>query len=84
MNLQNYYWFFKSALTPRFCDELIKYGNLQREQTALTGGQTKKTQKGKKLDEKDIKDLKLITKRIEKDARRQLIHYQNKLITKTK
>lgn len=36
------------------------------------------------IDEKDIKDLKLITKRIEKDARRQLIHYQNKLITKTK
>jgi len=58
MNLQNYYWFFKSALTPRFCDELIKYGNLQREQTALTGGQTKKTEKGEKLDEKDIKDLK--------------------------
>ena len=36
------------------------------------------------IDEKDIKDLKLITKKIEKDARRQLIHYQNKLITKNK
>jgi PKHD-type hydroxylase len=58
MNLQNYYWFFKSALTPRFCDELIEYGNLQREQTALTGGQTKKREQGQKLDEKDIKDLK--------------------------
>ena len=42
MNLQNYYWFFKSALTPRFCDELIKYGNQQQEQIALTGGQTRK------------------------------------------
>ena len=36
------------------------------------------------IDEKDIKDLKLITKKIEKDARRQLIHYQNKLITKSR
>ena len=26
MNLSNYYWYFKSALTPRFCDEVIKYG----------------------------------------------------------
>ena len=42
MNLQNYYWYFKSALTPRFCDELIKYGNQQQEQIALTGGQTRK------------------------------------------
>jgi len=58
MNLHNYYWFFESALTPRFCDELIKYGNVQQEQTALTGGQTVKTEKGQKLDKKDIKDLK--------------------------
>ena len=25
MNLFNYYWAFESALTPRFCDEVIKY-----------------------------------------------------------
>lgn len=37
MNLQNQYWYFKSALTPRFCDELIKYGNQQRESLGLTG-----------------------------------------------
>jgi hypothetical protein len=36
------------------------------------------------INEKDVEDLKLITKKIEKDARRQLIHYQNKLITKNK
>jgi hypothetical protein len=40
MNLQNYYYYFQSALTPRFCDELIKYGIAQQEQLALTGGQT--------------------------------------------
>ena len=91
MNLQNYYWYFKSALTPRFCDELIKYGNQQQEQIALTGGQTKKLEElnkkkkvvkkkkkikrtsanahltdeqieamdpAKKLDDKDLNDLK--------------------------
>jgi hypothetical protein len=49
MNLQNYYYYFQSALTPRFCDELIKYGISQQEQLALTGGQTEKINKGKPL-----------------------------------
>jgi len=58
MNLQNYYYYFQSALTPRFCDELIKYGTSQQEQLALTGGQTTKIQEGKNLKEEDIIDLK--------------------------
>ena len=58
MNLQNYFYFFKEALTPRFCDELIKYGKSQQEQLALTGVQTDKVNKGKPLDDKDIIDLK--------------------------
>jgi PKHD-type hydroxylase len=58
MNLQNYYYYFQNALTPRFCDELIKYGISQQEQLALTGGQTEKVNKGKPLDDKDIVDLK--------------------------
>ena len=58
MNLQNYYYYFQSALTPRFCDELIKYGTAQQEQLALTGGQTEKINEGKPLDDKDIVDLK--------------------------
>jgi PKHD-type hydroxylase len=58
MNLQNYYYYFQSALTPRFCDELIKYGISQQEQLALTGGQTNKIQEGKNLSEEDLKDLK--------------------------
>jgi PKHD-type hydroxylase len=58
MNLQNYYYYFQNALTPRFCDELVKYGKLQQEQIALTGGQTEKVNKGKPLDDKDILDLK--------------------------
>ena len=58
MNLQNYYYYFQSALTPRFCDELIKYGISQQEQLALTGGQTNKINEGKNLSEEDLKDLK--------------------------
>jgi len=58
MNLHNYYYYFQSALTPRFCDELIKYGTSQQEQLALTGGQTTKINEGKPLDDKDIVDLK--------------------------
>jgi len=58
MNLQNYYYYFQNALTPRFCDELIKYGVSQQEQIALTGTQTNKLKKTKKLNNKDIKDLK--------------------------
>jgi len=58
MNLTNYYYYFKEALTPRFCDEVIKYGIAQQEQLALTGGQTNKINQGKPLDDKDLKDLK--------------------------
>jgi hypothetical protein len=56
MNLQNYYYYFQSALTPRFCDELIKYGISQQEQLALTGGQTNKVNKGENLNDDDIID----------------------------
>ena len=31
MNLSNYYWYFESALTPRFCDELIEYAKNLRK-----------------------------------------------------
>ena len=58
MNLQNYYYYFQNALTPRFCDELIKYGTAQQEQLALTGGQTNKINEGKPLSDEDLKDLK--------------------------
>jgi PKHD-type hydroxylase len=58
MQLQNYYYYFKNALTPRFCDELVQYGIHQQEQLGLTGGQVEKITDGKSLSEKDIKDLK--------------------------
>ena len=55
MNLENYYYYFKSALSPRICDEIIAYGKNQNTEIALTGGisnnnktQTKKDGKLKK------------------------------------
>ncbi len=38
MNISNHYWAFKSALTPRFCDEIIKYALSKEETMARTGG----------------------------------------------
>jgi len=58
MNLHNYYYYFKKALTPRFCDELVKYGISQQEQVALTGKQVDKIKKNRNLLKQDSKDLK--------------------------
>jgi PKHD-type hydroxylase len=58
MNLKEHYWFFTKALSDNFCDEVIKYGNSQQEQLALTGGQTSKVETGQPLTDEDIKDLK--------------------------
>ena len=38
MNLSNHFWYFKSALTPRFCDEVIKYALVKKDTMAITGG----------------------------------------------
>ena len=41
MNLQNYYYYFQSALTPRICDEIIEYGKRHKPEIAVTGGAEK-------------------------------------------
>jgi PKHD-type hydroxylase len=53
MNLTNYFWYFKSALTPRFCDDVIKYANSQKEVMARTGGFGEK-----ELNKDEVLDLK--------------------------
>jgi PKHD-type hydroxylase len=58
MNLIHHYYYFKSALSPRFCDELIKYGMAQQEQLALTGNLSEKANKGNSLTKEEINDLK--------------------------
>ena len=53
MNLTNYYWYFSGVLTPKFCDDVIAYANLQEEVRARTGGYG-----DRKLKKEEIKDLK--------------------------
>ena len=38
MNLSNYFWYFKSVIPPRICDDIIKYGLSKKEGLARTGG----------------------------------------------
>ena len=53
MNISNYYWYFKSAIPPKICDDIIKYGLTQTETMARTGNYNHK-----KLTKNEIKDLK--------------------------
>jgi len=53
MNISNYYWYFSGVLTPKFCDDVIKYANQQKEVMALTGGYDNK----KKLNKEEVKNL---------------------------
>ena len=54
MNLNNYFWYFTSAVPIRLCDEIIKYSKSIQDQLATTGGYGDP----KTLSQKQIKDLK--------------------------
>ena len=59
MNLSNYYWYFKSAIPPKICDDIIKYGLSHEENVAITGGLgSNRDLKKQPLKEKEIMDLK--------------------------
>ena len=49
MNLQNYYYYFKSVLTSKFCDDIIKHANLKKENLGVVGNLSNK---------KDIKKVR--------------------------
>ena len=53
MNISNYYWYFTSAIPPKICDDIIKYGLSQAEIMARTGGYG-----DKELTKDQIKDMK--------------------------
>tara|TARA_A100001388_G_scaffold169789_1_gene126914 strand:- start:4160 stop:4801 length:642 start_codon:yes stop_codon:yes gene_type:complete len=55
MNISNYYWYFKSAVPPRICDEIIRHGLSQAETMARTGGYG---DNNKELTKQEIKDIK--------------------------
>ena len=59
MNLQYYYWWFKSAIPPRICDDIVNYGLSHKDDTAITGGLGQdRDLKKHPLNKKEIKDLK--------------------------
>jgi PKHD-type hydroxylase len=59
MNLSNYYWYFKSALTPKFCDDVIEYGLQHQEDLAIIGEYGRDIDLRKQpLKEEEIIDLK--------------------------
>ena len=53
MNISNYYWYFTSAIPPKICDDIIKYGLSKSESMARTGGYG-----DRKLTYDEIKDMK--------------------------
>ena len=53
MNLTNYYWYFKSVIPERICDDIVKYGHQLQDQMAVTGGYN-----NKKINTNQLKDLK--------------------------
>jgi len=59
MNLTNYYWWFKSAIPPRICDDIVKYGLRHQDGIAITGkwGRDRNLEK-QPLNKKEIKNLK--------------------------
>jgi PKHD-type hydroxylase len=52
MNLENYYWYFQSALSNKFCDDVIAHGNAQQEKIAITGGLERRIKEFKDLGKK--------------------------------
>ncbi len=59
MNISNYYWYFPSVLTPKFCDDVIAYANAQKETMAITGGFGRGRDLDKEpLNKEEVKDLK--------------------------
>lgn len=53
MNLKNYYWYFTNVLPHKFCNDIIRYGNLKQDSLGVTGKYL-----NKELDNESIKDLK--------------------------
>jgi len=53
MNLYNHYWYFKSVIPPKLCDDIIKYGLSHSETMGITGGYDEN-----KLTKDQLKDMK--------------------------
>jgi len=52
LNLKWYYWYFKSAVPERICDDIVRYGKEQNKEMALTGTANKDN-----LTKSDLKNI---------------------------
>ena len=52
MNLKWYYWYFKSAIPERICDDIVRYGKEQNKEIAVTGNGKKE-----KLTKEQLKNI---------------------------
>ena len=71
MNISNYYWYFESAIPPRICDLIVKYGKAEKEREimAITGGFGRDRDLSKNpLNKEEVKDLE----RLLEEAQRRL------------
>ena len=59
MNLSNYFYYWQSAIPPRICDMIVRYGKEQKKIMAITGGLGRDRDLNKApLTKDEIKDLK--------------------------
>ena len=49
MNLKWYYWYFKSAIPEKICDDIVRYGKEQDKEIAITGNNNKRKLTGEQL-----------------------------------
>ncbi len=54
MNLNDYYWYFKSVIPAKICDRIVETGLAKQDEVALTGGINSK----KGIKKKELLDLK--------------------------
>ena len=68
MNLQNYYYYFQSALPPKLVDDILAYGKQHEAEMAVTGGATEKGTK-----DKDGKLKKSVVKNIQRKRKSDIV-----------
>jgi len=58
MNLENYYYYFKSAIPLKICDDILNYGKKHTELTAVTGDKASDFEKLTQEEKENVKDIR--------------------------
>ena len=64
MNISNYFWYFESAIPPRICDLIVKYGKAEKEREvqAVLAAEQESSQLSYELDEAVLEAKEWATK----------------------